>query len=327
MNTKSHYTSENPVTGEPESPMTDSRYLGIPTFFRAPIGNAIDQCDIALIGVPYDGGVSNRPGARHGPREIRNMSSLMRTIHHVSRFNPYEVCRVSDLGDVTFSSVYDNEKVSEEIFNYYSSVARSGALPLTAGGDHSITYPILKGLNKGEPFGLIQIDAHTDTWDQHKGSKFHHGGPFRLATEEGLIDPERTIQIGIRGAQNTAEGWDYSHEKGMRVMFMEEFHEIGVDKTLQEIRRVIGNKPTYLTFDIDSIDPAYAPGTGTPEIGGMTTIDALKLLRGLEGIPLVGADIVEVSPPFDPTGNTALAGATFMYEMLCLMAAQRNINY
>nr|WP_301289148.1 agmatinase [Natronocella acetinitrilica] len=281
---------------------------------------SLDSCDIALVGVPFDGGVTNRPGARHGPREIRNASSMMRTIHHVTKFDPYSVRRIADVGDVTFSSVYDLEAVAEEIYDFYHALRMENVLPLSAGGDHSITYPILKGLYRDEPFGLVHIDAHTDTWGVHKGSKFHHGAPFRLATDAGLIDPERTIQIGIRGAQNTAEGWEYSLAKGMRVIFMEEFMELGVAGVLREISRVIDNRPAYVSFDVDALDPSFAPGTGTPEVGGISTREALQLLRGLRGLPLVGADVVEVAPPFDSSGNTALVGATLMYELLCLLS-------
>lgn len=170
--------------------------------------------------------------------------------------------------------------------------------------------------------GLSHIDAHTDTWDEFQGSKFHHDGPFRLACEHGLIDPKRTVQIGIRGAQNTTQGWDYSDATGMRVMFMEEVDALGIEAVIAEARRIVGNGPVYLSFDIDSIDPAFAPGTGTPEVGGLTSLQALKLVRGFRGLPLIGADVVEVSPPFDPRGNKALLGATIIYELLCLIAKQ-----
>lgn len=319
--TLSHENLVNTVgSAETHSPLTEPRYMGIPTFFRAPIASSLTECDIALAGVPFDGGVSNRPGARHGPRELRNMSSLMRTIHHVTRINPFERCRIADVGDVRFSSIFDLEQVGEEITTFYRRCSEMGVIPMTAGGDHSITFPILRGLNRGAPVGLIHFDAHTDTWGEFKGSKFHHGGPFRLAVEAGLIDPKRTIQIGIRGAQNTTEGWDYSAEKGMRVIYMEEFSDIGVAGVLEEVRRIVGSESAYLSFDIDGLDPVYAPGTGTPEVGGVSTIEAQTLLRGLRGMNLIGADVVEVAPPFDPSGNTALVGATMMYEILCLLA-------
>ena len=268
----SDVTVASPVTGEEFRPIQEPRYTGIPTFMRAPLLERLSDVDIALVGVPFDGGVSNRPGARHGPREIRNMSSLMRTTHHVTRINPFALCRVADAGDVRFSSVYDLERVSDDIAAYFARLHAAGVMPLSAGGDHSVTYPILRGIAADSRVGLIHIDAHTDTWDEFMGSKFHHGGPFRLAAEAGLIDPRRTVQIGIRGAQNTSEGWDYSLQKGMRVIFMEEFAELGVKAVIAEARRVVGAGPVYLSFDVDGLDPVYAPGTGTPEIGGITTL-------------------------------------------------------
>lgn len=296
------------------------RYMGIPTFMRTPYQSKPDGLDIALIGVPYDGAVTNRAGARHGPREIRDQSSLMRSIHHVTKIDPYALCKVADIGDVTFEAIFDHESVVRDIETFFARVHAAGVIPLSAGGDHSVTYPILKAIAKESPVGLIHIDAHTDTWDQFQGSKFMHGTPFRRAHEDGLIDASRTVQIGIRGAQNTSEGWDYSLEQGMRVIFMEEFTKIGVDAVIAEARRVVGDEPTYLSFDVDGLDPVYAPGTGTPEIGGITTIEAQSLLRGLRDLNLIGADVVEVAPPYDPSGNTSLVGATLMYEMLCLLA-------
>ena len=191
---------------------------------------------------------------------------------------------------------------------------------MTAGGDHSITYPILKAMASDHPIGLIHIDAHTDTWDAFLDSDVHHGAPIRNAIEDGLLDPKRTVQIGIRGAQASTEGWDYSREKGLRVIFMDEVDRLGIAGVVKEARRIVGSGPTYVSFDVDGIDPAYTPGTGTPEIGGFTTREALALLRGLRGLHFIGGDVVEVSPPFDTSGNTALVGATLMYEILCLIA-------
>lgn len=300
--------------------MAAPRYTGMPTFMRAPqVGDAA-EVDIAMIGVPFDAAVTNRPGARHGPREIRNMSSLMRSIHPVSRINPYKLCRVGDLGDVPLPRVYDLSATVQDIADFYRKVQAAGAIPLSAGGDHSITCPILQAIGEGCPIGLVQIDAHTDTWNEFLGSKFTHGAPFRRAVEAGVLDPKRTIQVGIRGAQNTEEGWTFSRDSGMRVVFMEEFTGMGVKEMIAEIRRVVGDGPTYISFDMDGLDPAFAPGTGTPEVGGLTTVEAQALLRGLQGLNLVGGDVVEVSPPFDPTGNTALVGATMMYEILCVLA-------
>lgn len=296
------------------------RYMGIPTFMRTPYQPDPAGLDIALVGVPYDGGVTNRPGARHGPRDMRDQSSLMRSIHHVTRIDPYNLCQVADIGDVEFKAIYDHVAVIRDIEAFFRQLHEAGVIPLSAGGDHSITYPILKALAKDAPVGLVHIDAHTDTWDQFQGSKFMHGTPFRRAVEDGLVDPKRTVQIGIRGAQNTSEGWDFSLETGMRVIFMEEFTAMGVEAIIAEIRRVVGDGATYVSFDIDGLDPVYAPGTGTPEVGGITTIEAQAVLRGLRGLNLIGADVVEVAPPFDPSGLTALVGATMMYELLCLLA-------
>lgn len=308
-----------------DTPMYEPRYQEIATFMRAPYRPDLTGVDIALYGVPYDGGVTNRPGARHGPREIRNQSSLMRTINHATKVNPFDLCSIADVGDVRFGQVYDNAAVTDDIEAFVRRILEAGALPLAAGGDHSITYPVFRALaTSDEPVGMIHIDAHTDTWGDFRGEKFHHGSPFRLACEAGLLDPTRTIQIGIRGAQNWADGWEYSEAKGMRVVFIEEFEELGVEGVVSEARRIVGGGPTYVSFDVDGLDPVYAPGTGTPEVGGITTREALSLLRGFRHLNLVGGDVVEVAPPFDPSGNTALVGATLMYEILCLLAESRS---
>ncbi len=311
---------QRPAGAAAESPMFSPRYTEIATFMRCPLARDPAGLDIALIGVPFDGGVTNRPGARHGPREIRNMSSLMRAIHHVTKVNPYALCKVADLGDVPFAHGFELEACLGDIEALYRRVHAAGAAPLSAGGDHSITLPIFRAIAAERPLGMIHVDAHTDTWDEFLGSKFTHGAPFRRAVEEGLLDPKRTVQIGIRGAQNTEEGWSFSLESGMRVIFMEEFTRLGVETVIAEARRVAGEGPTYVSFDVDGLDPVYAPGTGTPEVGGLTTIEAQALLRGLRGLDIVGGDVVEVAPPFDPTGNTALVGATMMYEILCILA-------
>jgi guanidinopropionase len=314
------YIRPDIVRGGEYDPMKEPRYAEIATFMRAPLARALDEVDIGLIGVPTDLGVTNRPGARHGPREIRNASSLMRAFNLGLGVNPYELCRVADLGDVRFSNRYDLESQVAEIAAFYREVHAAGVRPVTAGGDHSITYPIFKALAAGGPIGMVHIDAHTDTWGAFAGSKYHHGAPFRLAVEDGLLDPRRTIQIGIRGGQNFMDGIEFSQSRGMRVVFIEEFATLGVERVIHEARRVVGEGPTYISFDVDGLDPVYAPGTGTPEIGGITTLEAQRLLRGLRGLNLIGGDVVEVAPPYDQTGNTALVGATFMFEILCLVA-------
>jgi guanidinopropionase len=306
--------------GKPYEPMREPRFTEIATFMRAPLAAALDNVDIGLIGVPTDLGVTNRPGARHGPREIRNASSLMRGFNLGLGVNPYELCRVADLGDVHLSHRYDLERQNGDIEAFYRKVKAASILPVSAGGDHSITYPIFRALGAERPVGMVHVDAHTDTWGEFFGSKFTHGAPFRLAVEAGVLDPKRTIQIGIRGAQNFLDGIEFSKSHGMRVVFIEEFAELGVDRVIGEARRVVGDGPTYISFDVDGLDPVYAPGTGTPEIGGITTLEAQRLLRGLRGLNLIGGDVVEVAPPYDQTGNTALVGATMMYEILCLIA-------
>ena len=320
--TESNSSKQKTVTDAMNRP----RFTEIPTFMRAPIAESFDDLDIALIGVPMDLGVTNRAGARHGPREMRNASSLMRMFNLSTRVAPYEIARIADVGDVPIDHLFNLDEAIQQIADYYAKVQAAGVIPLSAGGDHSITYPIFKGIAADRPVGMIHIDAHTDTWGEFYGSKFHHGAPFRLGVEEGFLDPKRTIQIGIRGGQNTYEGLEFSQNSGMRVLMMDEFSDIGVDAVIAEARKVVGDGPTYISFDVDGLDPVYAPGTGTPEIGGITTVEALKLLRGLRGLNLVGGDVVEVSPPFDQTGGTALVGASLMFEILCLLAEHVSQN-
>ncbi|EDP62293.1 agmatinase [alpha proteobacterium BAL199] len=301
--------------------MTRPRYVGLPTFMRAPYAEQDwSAVDIGLIGVPYDGGVTNRPGARHGPREVRNQSSLMRRINQATGVCPYELARIADIGDAVVERPFVLTEAHEQIGAFYERVLAAGVVPLSVGGDHSISLPILRVLGRDRPVGMVHIDAHCDTGDDYLGSRFHHGAPFRRAVEEGVLDPSRTIQIGIRGGINERDVWGFSHDSRMRVIYMHEIPDLGLDAVIAEARRVAGDGPTYLSFDIDSIDPAFAPGTGTPEIGGLTSFEAQRLVRGLSGIDVIGGDMVEVSPPFDPSGNTALVGASILFEMLCVTA-------
>ena len=305
---------------EHKDPQVRPRYLGLPTFMRAPYSEDLSQVDVGLIGVPYDGGVTNRPGARHGPREIRNQSSLVRKLNQATGINPWELARVADIGDAWPEKPFELEGAHAQIQEVFERVHSAGVVPITAGGDHSISLPILRVLGSDEPVGLIQFDAHCDTGDDYLGSRFHHGAPFRRAVEEGVLDPKRTVQIGIRGSLTNPDFWKFSHDSGMRVVYMEEFYERGPREVIEEAVQILGDGPTYISFDIDGLDPVYAPGTGTPEIGGITTIEAQLMLRKLQGLKLVGADVVEVAPPFDPTGGTALTGATLMFEILCVVA-------
>lgn len=304
-------------------PMQRPRYTGLPTFMRAPYAEDWAGVEIGLVGVPFDGGVTNRPGARHGPREIRNQSSLMRRINQATGVCPYELCRIADLGDAWVQRPYELTGALDEIADFYRGLHAAGVVPVSAGGDHSITLPIFRGIAAGRPVGMIHFDAHCDTGDDYLGSKFHHGAPFRRAVEEGLLDPKRTVQIGIRGGINDRAVWQFSHDAGMRVVYMEELYERGPKAVIAEARDIVGDGPTYISFDVDGLDPVYAPGTGTPEAGGFSMLEAQIMLRGLAGLNLVGGDVVEVAPPFDPSGVTALNGATLMFEILCLVAQAR----
>jgi agmatinase len=308
---------------------TDRRpkpYEGISTLLDAPLRpDALAQpdlggLDVALVGVPMDLGVTNRAGARLGPRAVRAIERIG-PYHHVHRLAPLTEVKVADVGDVPFRSRFGLEQSHEDIEAFYAKIVTAGVAPLSVGGDHSISLPILKALGAGAPVGLVHIDAHCDTGGPFEGSKFHHGGPFRQAVLAGVVDPERTIQIGIRGGAEYL--WEFSYESGMTVIHAEEFAELGVARTIERIRQVIGVGPAYISFDVDSLDPAFAPGTGTPEPGGLTTREAMELVRGCAGLDIVGGDVVEVAPQYDATSNTAQAGAQMLFEILALIALWR----
>lgn len=297
-------------------------FADIATLLKAPLhAEAADLPDfgglqVALIGVPMDLGVTNRSGTRFGPRAIRNFERIG-PYNHVLRTAPLAEIRAADVGDVPFRSRYSLASSIEDIDAYFTRVHAAGVIPLAVGGDHSISYPILRALGRDRPLGLVHIDAHCDTSGEYEGSRFHHGGPFRQATLDGVIDPERTIQIGIRGSSEFL--WEFSYDSGMTVIHAEEVDKLGMEAVIARARAVIGDQPFYVSFDIDSIDPAYAPGTGTPEVGGLTPREALALLRGLAGLPIVGGDVVEVAPQYDATSNTAHLGAQILFELLSLV--------
>ncbi len=305
-------------------PIARPRYTGLATFLRAPFETDLSKVDIGLVGVPYDGGVTNRPGARHGPREVRNQSSLVRLYNQATGVCPHKLCRVADIGDAWVPSPFELEASHNCIEEYFQRIVGAGVMPLAIGGDHSVSLPILRALADERPLAMVHIDAHCDTGDDYMGSKFHHGAPFRRAVEEELLDPARVIQIGIRGSVNDPTVWKFSHDSGMRVIYMEEFYSSGLDAILAEVHELIRDHACYISFDIDCLDPVYAPGTGTPEIGGISTLEAQLLIRGLAGLNTVGADLVEVAPPFDTGGLTAMAGANLMFELLCVLAANRS---
>jgi agmatinase len=291
-------------------------YAGVPTFLGLPYATSTAGLDIALVGVPMDLGVSNRAGARFGPRAVRTIERIG-PYHPTFRGVPRARVRAADVGDVPFRSRYDLEQSLRDIESYYLGLKAQGVRPLSVGGDHSVTYPILKALGSEQPLGLVHIDAHCDTMGAYDDTKFHHGGPFRLAVLAGALDPDRTIQIGIRGAANMF--WEFSHASGMTVIYMEDFLRLGVDEVIRQARAVVGDGPCYVSVDVDGFDPAYAPGTGTPEIGGLEAREGLALLRGLKGLNIVGADVVEVAPEYDPSTNTAQLAAQILFEEFALM--------
>ena len=304
-------------------------FADVATFLDAPYrGDGLAQprpnlqgLDVALIGVPMDLGVTNRAGARLGPRAVRAVERIG-PYEHALRVAPITQLEVADVGDVPMRSRYSLDECHADIEACFTQVVQAGVIPLAVGGDHSITGSILKAVGKGRPVGMVHIDAHCDTAGSYEGSKFHHGGPFREAVLAGVLDPRRSIQIGIRGGAEYL--WEFSRDAGMTVLHAEEFARLGVPEVIRIAREVVGDGPTYVTFDVDSLDPAYAPGTGTPEVGGLQPREVLELLRGLAGIDIVGGDVMEVAPQYDPTSNTAQVGAQVLFELLCLVALSKS---
>lgn len=333
--------------GHPVSGTATPRYAGIPTLMRLPHVSLAEldssplevkgeagvgvfpksPPDIGLVGIPWDGGTTNRPGARLGPRQMRDVSTMMRHVNRVTKVDPFALCRCADMGDTPVDPT-DLQESLKSITAFYNSMRRHKIAPLSCGGDHLVTLPILRAIaqrNDG-PLGMVQFDAHSDMWDQYfNGSKYTHGTVFRRAIEEGLLDPKRVVQIGLRGALYSDAPDSWGEQQGVTVIDMNAYHEMGHEAVLDRIHEVVGTDlPTYVSFDIDVIDPAFAPGTGTPEVGGLTTFEALRLIRGLRGLHMIGGDVVEVAPPFDPTSNTSLAACTVMYELLCILAESLN---
>ena len=299
------------------------RFAGVPTFMRLPHvaldAPKIKDVDIGIIGVPWDSGTTNRPGPRHGPRQLRDASTMIRAQHPVSGIRPYEKLNCADLGDVSINPA-DIEDSMARITSFYKKLIEIGIKPLTAGGDHLTSLPVLRALAEKAPLGMIHFDSHTDLFHSYfDGTMFTHGTPFRRAVEENLLDPKRVIQIGIRGTQYDSEDLDFANSVGIRVIKIDEFFDRGIQDVMAEAREIVGKNETYVSYDIDFIDPAFAPGTGTPEVGGPNSYDALKVVRELAGVNIVGADMVEVSPPFDPSSNTAFLGVSVMFELLCQM--------
>ena len=284
--------------------------------------------DVALVGVPMDLGVTNRAGARLGPRAVRDVERIG-PYEHALRIAPSVHLSVAAVGDVPMQSRFSLDQCHADIEAYFTKVCAAGVVPLAVGGDHSITHSILKAVGRDRPVGMVHIDAHCDTAGEYEGAKFHHGGPFRHAVLAGVLDPERSIQIGIRGGAEYL--WEFSYESGMTVLHIEDVMTMGIPAVVARAREVVGSGPIYVTVDVDAIDPGFAPGTGTPEVGGLTPREVLAILRGLAGLNVVGGDVVEVAPQYDATTNTAQVGAQCLFELLCLVAidkrehARRNV--
>jgi guanidinopropionase len=314
--------NDNLNFNQPVSGFVSPRFGGIATFMRLPhvVLDEAKGIDIGLAGIPWDGGTTNRPGPRHAPRQVRDNSAMIRRVHPVSHVVPYELANCADLGDCPVNPA-DVQDALKRVETWFKTMVGKGIRPLVAGGDHLCSLPILRAVAEKRPVGMIHFDAHTDLYDEYFGGfRYTHGTPFRRAIEEGLLDPKRVVQIGIRGSMYDFEDVNYADKVGVRIIRIEEAMEKGPKAVMAEACRIVGDGPTYVSFDIDMLDPVYAPGTGTPEIGGFTTFQAQQMLRELRGLHIVGADMVEVSPPFDPSGITAYAGAVMMFEILCSMA-------
>ncbi|XP_026854409.2 agmatinase, mitochondrial [Electrophorus electricus] len=303
-----------------------ARVSGIATMAKLPFQETAEGLDAAFIGVPIDTGTSNRPGARFGPRQIRAESAMLRPYNGGTRAAPYESLMVADIGDVNVN-LYDLKDTCKRIREAYRKILKTGCIPLTMGGDHTIAYPILQAVaERHGPVGLVHVDAHSDTGDVILGEKIGHGTPFRRCVEEGLLDCSRVVQIGLRGSSYSPDAYAWSRAQGFRVVQADECWHKSLVPLMAEVREQLGAGPVYLSFDIDALDPAFAPGTGTPEIAGLTTIQGVEIIRGCRGLNIVGCDLVEVSPPYDATGNTALLAANLLFEMLCVLPKIKYYN-
>ena len=307
----------------PEDSLKTPRFTGIRTFARLPNVRTLEDVDLAVIGVPFDTGVSFRAGGRFGPSAIRAASSLIRGYNAVMRVNPFSVLSCVDYGDVAIIPGYI-ERSYEVIERDVTPVVEAGIVPLLLGGDHSVTLPHLRATRSVGPVAVIMFDSHTDAWDSFFGEKYNHGTWMRRAIEEGLVDVEHSIEVGLRGSVYGPEDWTMLRDElGLDYLPMHELLAQGVGPTVERILRRVGDRPAYISFDIDVVDPAFAPGTGTPEAGGISSAEALEIVRGLRGIDFAGFDVVEVIPAYDPVEQTSMLAAHLGFEMMCLVALRR----
>ncbi|NUO82279.1 agmatinase [candidate division KSB1 bacterium] len=302
-------------------------FAGLPSFMRQPATRELEGVDVAIVGIPYDGGTSHRSGTRFGPRKIREASLMLWGYHHTQQLAPLEVLRVVDYGDIDVSPV-DIEATNTAITDEVSAVLKSGARVISLGGDHSIALPLLRAhAAQHGPLAVVHFDSHCDVGQpEFAGRPYSHGTPFRYALEEGLIDASAYLQIGIRGPSSRATYRSDAQALGARVITIDEAFELGMPDVIKEIHAHIGNRRVYVSLDIDAADPAFAPGTGTPEVGGFTSYQLLQLVRGLAGFDLIGFDLVEVSPPYDHGDITAILAANLAFEFLALLARKKIKN-
>jgi len=302
----------------PVDALESPRFEGVPTFMRLPMERDAGKIDVAILGIPFDSGASYRPGARFGPREIRVQSALIRPYNPVLNVDPFRKRKIADYGDVSVNP-FSMEDTISRITNEIANVLKQGCLPISVGGDHSISYPILKAIaEKYGAVGLIHFDSHSDTLDKYFGVKYSHGTPFRRAIEKGLLIPDKCYQVGIRGQVYSRSDFDFTMERKLKLITMKELSKMNVDDFKKTIKPLAGVN-TYLSFDIDFVDPAFAPGTGTPQVGGANSLFTIELLQSLKGLKIVGADLVEVSPPYDSGSITSLLAANLLYEILCIL--------
>jgi len=310
---------------EPIQPVSGTvipRYAGPSTFARLPELRDVEQCDVAIIGVPFDAGTSYRPGARFGPQSVRQASRQLRTNYHPDYdVEPFKVQQVADAGDIACNPFDINEAIKQIENGADDLLSKAGSI-VTIGGDHTIALPLLRSVNKkvGSPVALVHFDAHLDTWDTYFGAPYTHGTPFRRAREESLFLDDASMHIGIRGPLYSTDDLKNDRELGFKTIHCDEFQTQSIDQIVKRIKDRIGNNPLYISIDIDVLDPAHAPGTGTPEVAGMTTREILNVLRGLAGSQLVSADVVEVAPAYDHAELTSTAAATIVYELVNLIA-------
>jgi guanidinopropionase len=307
---------------QPFDALLTPRFAEVATFLRTRRMDISRDIDIALVGVPFDMGVNFRSGARHGPAAVREASRIIRQMHPTSGIAPFRLCNVADVGDATVNALDPAGSIGL-IEESIRRIHAAGAIPIAIGGDHTVPLPILRVIARDRPVGVIQFDSHPDTLDELLGTKINHATTFRRGVEEGLIDPRRTLQIGLRGSRFSEDDAIWGKNAGMRVITIDEYEAIGRDAVVREIDRVLGDGPVYITFDIDGLDAAYAMGTGVPEVGGYTVRDAQVMIRSLQGKSLIGGDICEVAPMFDPTGQTALNAANLLFEIVCVIADSR----